>query len=479
MTHTVRSTLVALGLGVGAQRLLQLVTFVLIGRALGTERLGTFATGLAIASVLTVIAGAGVRNLLAREVSRAPGAARELLVRAIRTRLGLGIALAAPTGWALAEFSDRPLFFGLCLLQVIPAAFDLKHLLDATGRAPREVVIETAAAALQLGLVIAWLQGGGSQLATLALITLASRSLYAVGAMLTIARLPHSPAAPDSAPHPLARTRTGLAVSAGQTAHELMAVGDVWLVALLFGEIAAGLYAVAIRITTAALVPSAQLARLLLPHMLRANNAGDPSRTVQTALRATAFATLPVAAGGVLVAEPLVTLCGAEFALAAPALRLTLIAGVLQHFGWQLSHALFAGRRDRGYASGLLWPALLHALLLGLLAGGTAATAAGAMLAANIAYLGGGILLARGSGAPRWAPALVAPSLVAAATVAAAWLAGQVLEPPFALPLQLVAGGLACATTLWLVELRGRVLRLGDGLAAASGLVQAPARNRR
>jgi hypothetical protein len=35
--------------------------------------------------------------------------------------------------------------------------------------------------------------------------------------------------------------------------------------------------------------------------------------------------------------------------------------------------------------------------------------------------------------------------------------------------MQLAAGGCACALGLWLVEFRGRIGRVGDGLAAASG----------
>jgi O-antigen/teichoic acid export membrane protein len=85
--HTVRHTLLWLGAGVVAQRLLQLVAFVLIGRALGVAGLGVFAQGMATAAVLTVLAGAGVRNLVARAVARSPAAARSLVLCAVRWRL--------------------------------------------------------------------------------------------------------------------------------------------------------------------------------------------------------------------------------------------------------------------------------------------------------------------------------------------------------------------------------------------------------
>lgn len=222
---------------------------------------------------------------------------------------------------------------------------------------------------------------------------------------------------------------------------------------------------------TAALLPSAQLARLLLPHLLRATASGDPARTVRTALRATAFATLPMVAGGIVTADGLCSLFGDGFLPAATALRLLLLAGCLQHFGWQCSHALFAAGRDAAFAAGLWWPAMVHALLLLAFAGmGDAASGALAMLLAQLAYLLVGLSLLRrslaGAGANLW----FGPAAVAMATAAAAALPAAVFDGRLALVLQLLAGGFAFAASLWLVELRGRCRSVGDGLAAASGL---------
>ena len=466
MKHSVRSTLVTLGLGTAMQRVLQLVTFLAIGRALGATRLGQFAEGQALAGLLAVLAGTGVRNVLARAIAQRPEAAGTLLRAAVRARLLVGGTLLVPAlGLAFAT-AAQPWFWTLCLLQVLPAAFDLKNLLDASGRTGREVGIETATAALQLLLVAGWLASGGDDLVPLAAIALGSRCLYAAGALRAIARLPRA-----AGPRPAgALPRPSLAVSLGQTAHELMATGDVWLVAQLFGQATAGLYATAVRLAAAALVPSAQLARLLLPHLLRATAAGDPRRTLHTALRSTAFATLPMLAGGAVVAAPLCGLCGAPFEAAAPALRLLLLAGCLQHLGWQCSHALFAAGRDVAYATGLLWPALLQALLLGAFAGfGDAAAAALAMLVAMTGYLAAGLWQLRpaleGTGVALW----WSPLLAAAATAAATLLPGLWCTGRLALVLQLAAGAGAFAAMLWHFELRGRHRRFGDGLAAASG----------
>lgn len=469
MKHSVRSTLVTLGLGTAMQRVLQLVAFLAIGRALGASGLGQFAAGQALAALLAVLAGTGVRNVLARAIAQQPEAAGALLRTAVRARLLVGGTLLLPAlGLAIAT-TAQPWFWTLCLLQVVPSAFDLKNLLDASGRTGREVALETAVAALQLLLVGIWFASGGTDLAPLAAIALGSRCLYAVGAVQAIRRLPR----PRTNLPPATLPRTSLAVSLGQTAHELMAAGDVWLVSQLFGQATAGLYATAVRLAAAALVPSAQLARLLLPHLLRATAAGDPRRTLHTALRSTAFATLPMLAGGAIVAAPLCELCGEQFVAAAPALRLLLLAGCLQHLGWQCSHALFAAGRDLAYAAGLLWPAVLQALLLGAFVGlGDAAGAASAALAMVLAmagYLAAGLWLLRPALAGRSMVLWWSPLSAGAATALAALLPGLCWAGPFALLLQLAAGGSAFAAMLWHFELRGRHRRFGDGLAAASG----------
>jgi O-antigen/teichoic acid export membrane protein len=472
--HAVRSTFATLLIGVFGQRLLQLVSFLCIGRALGAERLGTYAQGVAVAALLGVLAGAGVRNLLARAVARSPGAASGLLLAAVRVRLLAGALLTAIGAGIAALTSDEPWFWTLCLLQVLPAAFDLKSLLDAAGRTRAEVLLETGTALLHLLLVVIWLSVGHQGLVGLAAIGLGSRCVYALLALPTIGRLPAGSLPVAAAP----RLRVGIGVAVAQGLHEILTAGDIWFVALCFGDGAAGYYAVATRFAGAALLPSTQLARLLLPHLLHAGAAGDAGRTLRTASRATLLVTVPVLAGGAAVAERLCTLPGAAFAAAAPTLVLALLSGCLQHSGWQQSHALLAAGRDRAYAVGLAWPALLHAALLllgGMLATTTtlaapdAALLAGAVaVLANAAYFLGGAASVRTlwpdhglpiGGAVRVA---IATGLLAAAPTL--WCAG-----PLVLPLQLAAGGLAFVAGIWCLELRGRLHRWGDGLAQASG----------
>lgn len=472
MKHAVRSTFATLLVGVFGQRLLQLISFLCIGRALGAERLGIYAQGTAVAAVLAVLAGAGVRNLLSRAVAHHPEAAASLLLTAVRMRLLLG-AMLASAGIAVAfAVTDSPWFWTLCMLQVVPGAFDLKNLFDAAGRTRAEVLLESGTALLQLLLVLVWLSAGGHDLVGLAAIALGGRCAYALLALPAIRRIPTG--APAAALLP--GLRTGVGVAAAEALHGLLMAGDIWFVALAFGDGAAGFYAVATRFAGAALLPSTQLARLLLPHLLHAGANGDPGRTLGTAARATLLVTLPMLAGGAAVAERLCALPGGEFAAAAPALVLALLSGCLQHSGWQQSHALLAAGRDRAYARGLAWPSLLQLVLLGIgaLLVGDLGDPTAAMLCAGIAVTGNGCYFLGGADAVRdLRPGQDLPIggalRVAFATGVAAVLPALCLDGRGVLPLQLLAGGLAFAGSIWAVELRGRIGRLGDGLAAASG----------
>lgn len=470
--HTIRHTMLTLGVGIVVQRLCQLAAFVLAGRALGVAGLGVLAQGQAVAAMLTVLSGAGVGNIAARRLAAAPGSLRAAALAAMRQRFTRGLVLAAVVGALAAGSSDRPLFWWLCALQVLPAACDLKPLLDAAGRTRRDVGLETVVAGLQLA-AMAWATlAAAPRLETLAAILLGCRLLHAAGAALAIARLPRGDVVAS------AGTPVRLPVAIGQLAHELLAIGDIWLVAVALGDAAAGCYAVGVRLAAAALLPSAQLTRLLFPHVLHANHGGDATRALGTALRATLLVTLPVCAGGLAASAALVRLFGHGFADAQVVLVLLLAAGSLQHLGWQCSSTLLAAYRDRAYAHAFGWPALAQAAAIGLLPqflwlgpGACAQLAALVAVAAQGAYATTALALTRAvwrAHTGTWWHAAALAAVVGIATSAPL----AVCDPTLHLPLQLAVGGIAFAGGLWWCELRGRWRRVGDGLAAASGFTR-------
>jgi O-antigen/teichoic acid export membrane protein len=449
-----------------AQRAAQLLAILCIAHRLGVTGAGVYGEGMAIGGILCVLAGAGTRNHVARAIAQQPELAGDWLAAAVKVRLVLGTALAA--GGAAVAFArtEAPWFWTLCVLQAIPAAFDLKGLADAAARTRREVALETTAGLLQVALVSAWALSGGRSLETLAAIQLASRAAYALGAALAIARVP----AKGTRPSLVQVLRGCRGVAVAQTMHELLIVADVALVAWCGGSAAAGRYAVAARIATMASLPSLQIARLLLPHLHRAARHGDPQRTLRAALRAIALATLPMAAGGLAVAAPLCGLFGGAFTAAAPTLQLALFAMVLQHLGWQFGLAAYAAGRDRAFAVSLGVPALLQvAMLLALVPAAADVGGAVALLAAQAAYFAFGFRIAGARDVLCSARAWLRPAALAAlATGSAAAAAGLLPFGPWTLAAQLAAGALAWLLCLHFVELGGRWRSIGDGLAAAS-----------
>ncbi|MBK8095717.1 MAG: lipopolysaccharide biosynthesis protein [Planctomycetes bacterium] len=467
VSRSVRTTLIALAVGSVLQRLGQLVAIVWLCHALGPMGAGRWAMGLAVGNLLAVLAGTGLRSHIARAIAREPAAAGTWLCAAIRSRLWLGAIFASVTTALALALADEPWFWAICALPALPAAFELRQLFDVVDRTRTEVAIE-ALAGLGFLLAVAIAVALDCREPTVYIAChLLARSAYAVAAAHLVARLPRCGTVPGT--WQLIRTASG--VAGAQTACEAVGSGEVWLIAALGGDDAAGLFAVAQRLVGAAALPSHQLTRLLLPHLFSAATDGDIGRTLRTALRATALATLPLAAGGFVMATPLCSLFGSQFAAAAPVLSLLLLATVLQHLGWQCSHAQFGCARDLAYARGLLLQAVLLVVGYAALVPQWHATGAGVVaVLAQALYLGFG-MMTMGSRILADATAWLRPAaLVAATTAIATAIAGAGNTPAgWRLFAQFAAGGGAFLLGLWLVELRQRGNRLGEGLVQASG----------
>src|SRR5262252_4353649 len=97
-----------------------------IARNLGVERTGEFVQGSAAGAVLAVLAGSAVRPLVVREIAREPALAGAWIRAAVRARLRAGALLAAVGSCVALLASTQPLFWALCCLLALPAAYDLK-----------------------------------------------------------------------------------------------------------------------------------------------------------------------------------------------------------------------------------------------------------------------------------------------------------------------------------------------------------------
>lgn len=465
MSRHVRQTLLALTAGAMVQRVLALLLTAWMMRHLGVEGFGEYAFGVQVAALLTLLADGGTRLLVARTIAEAPGAGAAGLRAALGPRLRRALLASAGLAAAAVVADASPGFFCLCALLVPLSVFDLKQLADALGRADREVGIETMATLAQVALTALALQLGGGREA-LALALVASRGLYAVLAWRWLATLPAGHG------HPPALAHAG-ALGLAQLAYELVFSAPVVVVRTLVGADAAGLMAAAQRIVLAAETPARLLARLLLPHLVHAGRRGDAGATLERAVRASAHVVLPIAAGGWVMAEPLLALLsGPAYAAAAWALRWQLVAAVVVGTLSHHAQAVIARGSLRPYFTAV---AAGIALALGLGAatvepfGATGVAFAGAA-AQLVAALVCAVALHRrvpfAVVGPWRRPALHAALVAAAALLGARWGAAA----------QLGLGAVAFGLGLFLLEMRGRVGQLGSGLQRASGFMLSPGR---
>ena len=178
---------------------------------------------------------------------------------------------------AAVLLTQSPWFWLLCGASVFPLAFDLKGLADSASRTPLEVVLESIASWLHLGLVAAVVfTAENNHLEWLAGAFLTSRMVYALAARTRLASFPTTGFRPSLRKMVVSAG----AVSVTQTVFETLCHCDVLVITVLSGTEIAGLYAVALRIFVAVSFPAVQLARLLVPHLNHSARSGDSSRTL-------------------------------------------------------------------------------------------------------------------------------------------------------------------------------------------------------
>ncbi|MBK9387815.1 MAG: lipopolysaccharide biosynthesis protein [Planctomycetes bacterium] len=469
MSRHIRHTLLALASGALIQRVALLISTLIVARALDLAELGLLAIGLQAGRLLGLLADAGPRAIAAREAAHRPRAEALAWIAAAR-RASLPIALALTAVWALAVLAlapERPVFWLLCGALAVPTARDLKGLADALGSTRVEVRLENLCTlALLAGTLLAWrLELLGAEM--LAALNVGSRLLYALLGELWLAR---RGAPVERVSLRAAHGRLHL-LSIAQVANQAIFSSDVILLGLLGRAEAAGLYHAAQRIAQAAELPLGLLARAVQPHLAAAASGGDARGALERIVRASAFLVLPVAAGGWVVAEPLLhRLFGARFEAAAWTLRWLLLAAVAIHVGSRYGNLLFARKEHRPYLRSIGLGAGLN-LALSLLwipgygASGTAlATAIGACAAALCAAIELHRRLRFDVIAPYPRPLLLAVAVA---------LAALAVPTEIGVLVRVGAGAVVFAIGLYLLELRRGLRHVGSGLVRASGFDRA------
>ncbi len=462
MSHHVRRTLTALAVGTAVQRGLGLLITIVIIRHLGLPTFGEYAFGLQIAALLGLMADVGIRTLAAREVAREPRQGVALLHASMRPRLLRATAMAIAFAAVAGAVSDAPAFFFLCAALVPLSVLDMKQLADALGRVGDEVRCDAIASTVYLALTALALACGGG-LVALALAYVGSRVVYAIIALRWLVALPAGE--PVVGTHPWRHADTlGLA----QVGFELAFASPIVLLRAFVGSEAVGLLAAAQKIVLAADTPVRVLGRVLTPHLSHASRSGDSVATLDRAVRASAHLVLPIAAGGCIVAEPLLLLlCGPAYAAATWPLRFLLLGTAIVGPMSQYAQALIARGAWRGYVQVVAIGVAAYAtMMLALL---PTHGAAGAALASSVGLCCASLAALCALRAELTFP-LLTPwprPLLHTAVVIATTVALQT----FGVLVQLGGGAVAFAVGLFVLEMRGRTSELGVGLQRSSGFM--------
>ena len=464
-----RASLAVLAGGAALSRITSIVAALLLAARLGPEGFGDYSASVQWGAVLGFLVHGGVQAVAQREALADPGNAGAWLRASITVRLGISIVTFAVYAALVPFLPGDPQLLWLAGALVVTAAFDLKGLADAVGRTRLEVTLESVAGVFHLAVIGAlvatdritpvWVLGS----------FLAARVVYVAGVALNLRNL-----GPVRERPPLRSLlfASGGVLGVAFVAERVTLASSLLVVRWLAGPAAAGLYAAAEKIALAAGVPTTLVLRTLSPHLQHAVAHGDPRGTLERTLRAAAYVALPLAAGGWVVAGPLLgRMFGPDYMDAAWTLRWMLLAWAVASVGWRCAEVLFASRRVRAYVTPVFasitvnWTVTLLLVPTFGAAGSTFGSACAQFTGVPLAWA----FLRKTLRFDTLRPILPGAA-TAAVTAAAAW-AVPASWGAFA---QVAGGAAAFAAALWAFELRRGWREIGRGIERASGFRGVP-----
>lgn len=319
-----------------AERGASLVVALLVSRALGADGLGVYVAVIAYFQLLTVAAELGVSNHLVREIARDPGATGRWMAHAGELAVLAAVAVSGVAFLVLPHLGmDEALREGttIVLFGLVPAALNVvsRAVLVAHQRVVHDAVANAAGATVLV--VSGWLLvRGGAGVNALLVSYVATRVLITTYCLVVI----HRRIAPLRADLDVAFARhllRGLRPFAGSTiVGALFARPELLLLSALASPAQVGYFAAAFKaVDLWQLLPETYMLSAY-PVLARAHEqdpagAASMQRTAATGLL---FLGLPLTAGVVLTAEPLIRLLyGPGFEDAAPLLRLMAVLAAL------------------------------------------------------------------------------------------------------------------------------------------------------
>jgi O-antigen/teichoic acid export membrane protein len=424
--RVIRKNLVFIGAAYVVGALAAFATQAVMARELGRSIFGEYIAALSLVMVLGELYEIGATGYLARETARDPRRLAELLGDMVVTKavtIVVVAAVAVGLGSALG-FSDRELAIAAILAMMLGANAiaktfraglqGLEHMAVASSLAIANAVITAAG-------MIAIVATGHGLVAAVAFSAVVSVALVPAS-WLGLRRHAAVPLR-GSLNRILAVVRDGFPFTALTVLTFATSYADVMIIRALLGPAETGTYGAAYRLfVVLQFLPAIYLDSIYRAMSHLSHHEPEEFRALVERSAAALFALgLPLAAGGAVLAEPIVTLVfGGVFSDAAGAFRVLLISLPLSFPVWALIAAITMGDRPRSAAL-LVGPVLALNILanLWLVPDHGIVASAWITLATDACIAFGATAILRRQGVVvRWlrmgAPALPAAALVAA-----------------------------------------------------------------
>jgi O-antigen/teichoic acid export membrane protein len=308
---------------------IMLLLYVVMARELGEASFGVFTFGLAFGVLVTTLASFGQDGILTREVARDPSRLDHYLANTLAVKLALSapaLALALLVAWAVGT-DERTrlviLFLGLGVIveQLVSTCFAAYQAFEQMALMPAVIVTQRVATTIP---AIAAMMLGAGVVAVSAIYFAGTLTAIALALVLLVRRVARPRAEIDlRAWWPLMRVAAPLGLSSVFLV--VLTRIDTTMLASFESDEVVGNYGAAYRLFEATLLFSWSVTAAVYPVFSRLTRASTPpvALVYERALKLAVAPTLPLAAGAVVLSDPLVRVVyGDEFSEAGPALAL-------------------------------------------------------------------------------------------------------------------------------------------------------------
>jgi O-antigen/teichoic acid export membrane protein len=414
-----------------ASRLLTFLSLVYIARRIGVESFGQVSFAYAIFMYSTLLTHLGLTTFGTREVARDPGRIQHQVSRILSLRMALtllsfgGLLIFTYLVRLDPQLKALIVLFGLSLF---PTAALMDWPFKGVERMNIVGIIEIVRAVPYLALVLYWVKTPAHVL-RVPIFFLVSTMLAAVLGLVLFLR-DYGALQPQVGFDFWKRAmRESLPLGFGFLLLQVYYLTDTVVLGFLRGDTFVGWYSAAYRIVSFILVAGGLFFESTFPVISRYyQNARERlPRLLNSSLQMTALLVIPMAAGGTVLARPMLTsLYGAPYGAAAVAFQFLIWAVAIELIGMNWGYALMACDRAKEYMKAVGLGAILSVALnlalipkFGLMGAGLTRLACSAIISL---YFG---LQFRRISRLKWSRYLLKPALASALMVAVIALVGH------------------------------------------------------